>query len=74
MIKMKNLHNRIDEGFIKYYDNSDIGFTIKVDIEYPEELHDLHINLPFLPERKKINKHNKLVCMQCDKKKLCCPH
>ena len=59
----------IDEEFIKTYDNhGDIGFILRVDIEYPEELHDLHNDLPFLPERMKINKCNKLVCTLYDKK------
>ena len=61
--------SKIDEKFIKNYDNdSDIGFTLKVDIECPKELHDLHSDLPFLPERMKINKCNKLVCTLHDKK------
>ena len=58
----------IDEEFIKNYDNDRIiGFTLKVDTEYPEELHDLHSDLPLLPERMKI-KCNKLVCTLYDKK------
>ena len=39
-----------------------IGYFLKVDIEYAKELHDLHIDLPFLPERMQINKYSKLVC------------
>ena len=35
---------------------------------YPENLHDLHSDLPFLPERMKINKCTKLVCNFYDKK------
>ena len=34
---------------------------------------DLHIGLPFLPQKMKISGHNKLVCIHNDKK-LCCPH
>ena len=68
---VKNV-SRIDEEFIKNYDeNSDIGYFLKVDLEYPKELHDLHSDLPFLPEKMKINKHDKLVCALYDKKKIC---
>ena len=71
---VKNV-SRIDEEFMKNYDeNSDIGYFIKVDLEYPKLLHDLHSDLPFLPEKMRINKHGKVVCTLYDKKKLCCAH
>ena len=61
--------SRIDEDFIKDCDeNSDIGYFLKVNIEYPKELHDSHSDLPFLFERMKINKCSKLVCNLYDKK------
>ena len=44
-----------------------------IDVEYPKNLHDLHSDLPFLPERMKIDKCNKLVCNLYDKK-LCCSY
>ena len=65
---VKNV-SKIDEDFIKNYDgDGNIGFFLNADIEYPKELHDLHSDLPFLPERMKINKCNKLVCNLYDKK------
>ena len=49
--------SKIDEDFIKSYDeDSDVGYFIETDVEYPKELHVLHSNLPFLPERMEINK------------------
>ena len=55
--------SKIDEDFIKNYDeNSDKGYILKVNVEYPKNLHDFHSDLPFLPDRMKIDKCNKLVC------------
>ena len=39
-----------------------IGDILEVDVEYPRNIHMLHSNLAFLPERMKINKLSKLVC------------
>ena len=62
--------SKLDKEFTKNYDeNDDIGYFLKVDIEYPEELHCLHIDLPFSPEKMEINGHNKLVCTHNDVKK-----
>ena len=54
---------KIDEDFIKNYDkDNDKGYILEVDVENAKNLHDLHIDLPFLPERMKSYKCNKLVC------------
>ena len=59
----------VDEYFIKNYDkDSDKGYILEVDVKYPKNLQDLHSDLPFLPERIKIDKCNKLVCNLYDKK------
>ena len=60
--------SKIDEDFIKNYDkNIDKGYILEVDVEYPKNLH-LHSDLPFLPERMKIDKCSKLVCNLYGKK------
>ena len=60
---------KIDEEFIKEYNEiSDKGYVIEADVDYPQELHDLHSDTPFLPERMVINKTKKLVCNLHNKK------
>ena len=64
-----------NEKFIKNYDkNSDKGYILEVNVEYPKDLHKLHSDLSFLPERLKINKCSKLTNTVQNLKKLCCPH
>ena len=61
--------NEINEEFIKNYNENDKkGYILEVDVKYPKKLHDLHSDLPFLPERMEINKCKKLVCNLYDKK------
>ena len=47
--------------------DSNKGYILQVDVEYPKNLHDLHSDFPFFPERMKINKCSKLVCCLHDK-------
>ena len=50
-------------------ENSDKGYTLEVDIEYPKNLYKLHSDLPFLPERMEIEKFYEDVCTVYNKKK-----
>ena len=67
--KWKKNVSKFDEDFTKTYDeDSAKGYILEVDVEYPKDLHNLHSDLPFLSERMKIKKCNKLVCNLYDKK------
>ena len=47
--------SQFNEDFIKNYnEESDEEYFLEVDVQYPEKLYELHSNLPFLLERKKI--------------------
>ena len=61
----------INKKFVKSYDkkNSDKGYILEVDVDYPSKLHKLHSDMPFSPEKMKIDKTQKLVCNLRDKKK-----
>ena len=60
----------INEEFIKSYnENDNKGYICEVDVKYPKKLHELHSDLPFLPERMEINKCKNLVCNLYNKKK-----
>ena len=66
----KTAEHVMNEEFIKNYnENDNKGHILVVDVKYPKILHDLHSDLPFLPERMEINKCKKLVCNLFDKKK-----
>ena len=59
---------KFNKDFIKNYDeDSDKGYIFEVDVGYPKNLHALHSDLPFLPERMKFNKCSRLVCNLFDK-------
>ena len=46
--------SRFNETFIKIYnENSDIGYSPEINVEYPKKLFSSHKDLPFLAERKK---------------------
>ena len=51
-----------------YDEDSKYGMVLEVDIEYPNELHKWHRDLPFLCDRKLLDKTNKLITSFEDKK------
>jgi len=52
------------------YDDGDIGYMLEVDVDYPKTLTKQHNELPFLPEKMKLGKVEKLVCNVFDKKRI----
>ena len=75
---MKDYNKDEEESFLEYLDANNLyggpiseplpGYILEVDVDYPKNLHDLHSDLPFLPERMKLDKYNKLLCNLYDKK------
>ena len=54
--------SKFNKAFIRIYDEeSDEGYFVEVDVQYTKKLHELHNDLPFLTERIKIEKVEKLV-------------
>ena len=72
--KWKENASKFNKKFIRNYDeDSNRGYIFEADVKYPKRLYNFHSDLPFLPERMKINKCNKLVC-NLYHKNLCCSH
>ena len=68
--KWENDLSKFNEEFIKNYnENIDVGYSLEVDIQYPKTLWRSHKELPFLLERRKLEKVEKLVCSIEDKEK-----
>ena len=62
--------SEFDESFIKRYnEKSKEGFFLVLDDQYPEEVHELHNNLLFFPERMNTEKVEQLVANLHNKKK-----
>ena len=61
--------DKYTEEMIKNYDeDSSFGALLEVDIDYPKELHKIHRDVPFLCDRKLLNKTMKLITSFEDKK------
>ena len=52
-------------NFSKYKEDSDKGFILEVNLEYPKELHNLHNDYPLGPEKVKVT--NKMLSKYCKK-------
>ena len=60
--------SQFNEDFIKNYNKeSDRRYFLEVEVQYTEKLHELHNDLPLLPERMKTEKVKKLVANLHDK-------
>ena len=83
---MKNYDKSIESLYLTYLDannlyrclknyneDSDVGYFLEVDVEYPKKLWGSHKDLPFLQKRKKIEKVEKLVC-SIEESKMRHPH
>ena len=77
---MKNCDKNIESLYPTYLDANnlygwamsifvDVGYFLKVDVEYPKKLFDSQKDLSSLPERKTLEKVEKLVCSIEDKEK-----
>ena len=64
----KKKFSEFHKNFIKKCDeDSSTGYYLEVDSDYLKELFNSHKDLPFLPERKKVEKVEKLICSIEDK-------
>ena len=64
---LKKHFNLLDISQKRYNEESDAGYFLEVEVKYTEKLPDLHSDLPFLPEKMKIEKVEKLVANLHDK-------
>ena len=58
--------SQFNEDFTENY-KSDGGYFLEVDVKYLEKLHELHNELPFLPEGMTIKQVEKLIANSHDK-------
>ena len=62
--------SKFNEDFKKKYDKDcNRGYFLEADFDHPKELFNFHTDIPFLPERKKVENIEKLICSIEDKEK-----
>ena len=60
---LPNIAYNIDKiNLAKYKEDSNKGLILEVDLEYPQELHDLHNDYSLAPEKVKVNKDDLSEC------------
>ena len=64
---VENISDFTSDFMLNYDENSDDGYILEATIRYPKKLHGKRRGLPFLPERKKNNRCQKLICGVNDK-------
>ena len=57
-------------NLVKYIEDSQKGVILEVDLEYPQELHDLHNDYPLAPEKNESNKRDIIFILQINKRKI----
>ena len=58
MVKNQNEIDKLLLNLIEYNsikENSFYGYILEVDLEYPDELHELHNDYPLVPEKLEIS-------------------
>ena len=65
--KVEEIYQFIEDFIKSQNDDSDEGYILEVDVHYPGSLHNLHDDLPFLPERMEMEKVEKLIANLHDK-------
>ena len=66
----KNVSKFVEEFIQNCDEDSNKWYILEVEVEYPKDFYNLHSDLPFLSERMKIKKCNKLVCNLYNKKRI----
>ena len=60
---------KFNQEFLEnYYEDSDKGYVLEINVKYPNDFHDFRSGSRFLTEIMKVNKCNMPVCNLYDKK------
>ena len=59
---VKNI-DKIEQKLMQIKKDSSTGYILEVDLEYPQELHDIHNDYPLAPEKLKYQKNGYLVIL-----------